>query len=189
MIPSIFKSHIAFQCILIASVIFFIDISVPLGVAGGVPYIAVILVSLRKPFGQLTLSMALITSALTLIAYYISPSGGVHWMVITNRVLALFAIWTTAILGHRLLRAFLMEKEAVCEMEKAQADANTLRGLLPICSHCKKIRDEEGHWNQLETYIDNHSEAEFSHGVCPDCATKYFPDIDYRSTNQDHSHT
>ena len=51
----------------------------------------------------------------------------------------------------------------------------TLRGLLPICSSCKKIRDDKGYWNQIETYIATHSEAEFSHGLCPACAEKLYP--------------
>jgi hypothetical protein len=49
-----------------------------------------------------------------------------------------------------------------------------LRGLLPICSSCKKIRDDQGYWTQLETYIHQHSEADFTHGLCPDCAERLF---------------
>jgi PAS domain S-box-containing protein len=52
-----------------------------------------------------------------------------------------------------------------------------LEGLLPICSSCKKIRDETGIWHHLETYISNHSEARFSHSICQDCATKLYPDL------------
>ena len=48
--------------------------------------------------------------------------------------------------------------------------------LLPICSVCKKIHDDKGYWSRLETYIDTHSEAKFSHGICPDCAKKLYPD-------------
>ncbi len=52
-----------------------------------------------------------------------------------------------------------------------------LRGIIPICLHCKKIRDDQGFWSQLELYIKQHSEADFSHGLCPDCAHKLYPDI------------
>ena len=52
----------------------------------------------------------------------------------------------------------------------------TLRGLIPICMNCKKIRDDEGYWHQLEAYIRDHSEAEFSHGLCSECAQKMYPD-------------
>jgi hypothetical protein len=53
-----------------------------------------------------------------------------------------------------------------------------LTGLLPICSHCKKIRDDKGYWNQIEVYIDQHSEAKFSHGICKECVKKYYPALD-----------
>ena len=54
---------------------------------------------------------------------------------------------------------------------------NLLTGMLPICASCKKIRDDKGYWNQIETYIRDHSEAEFSHGICPDCAKKLYPEF------------
>ena len=63
------------------------------------------------------------------------------------------------------------------ELEDALAEIKTLRGILPICSSCKKIRDDEGYWNQLETYIQEHSEAVFSHGLCPECGKKLYPGI------------
>lgn len=63
------------------------------------------------------------------------------------------------------------------ELQDALAEVKTLRGILPICSSCKKIRDDEGYWNQLETYIQEHSEAVFSHGICPECAKKLYPEI------------
>ena len=63
------------------------------------------------------------------------------------------------------------------ELQDALAEIKTLRGILPICSSCKKIRDDEGYWNQLETYIQEHSEAVFSHGLCPECAKKLYPEI------------
>lgn len=63
------------------------------------------------------------------------------------------------------------------ELEKALAEIKTLRGILPICAHCKKIRDDKGYWNQIESYIHEHSEAEFSHGICPDCAKELYPDF------------
>ena len=60
-------------------------------------------------------------------------------------------------------------EELIGKLQEALATVRTLSGLLPICSSCKKIRDDQGHWNQLETYILEHSEAEFTHGFCPDC--------------------
>lgn len=54
-------------------------------------------------------------------------------------------------------------------LQKALEEVKTFQGIIPICGYCKKIRDEEGLWNQLEVYIHSHSKAEFSHGICPDC--------------------
>ncbi len=72
-----------------------------------------------------------------------------------------------------------LEKERLIEdLQKALAEVKKLSGLLPICSHCKKIRDDKGYWTQIESYIHEHSEAEFSHGICQECAKKYYPDLD-----------
>jgi len=64
----------------------------------------------------------------------------------------------------------------ISELQAALAQVKTLSGLLPICSGCKKIRDDQGYWNRIETFISKHSDAQFSHGICPDCTKKYFPD-------------
>jgi len=63
------------------------------------------------------------------------------------------------------------------ELKKAFAEIKILQGFLPICSSCKKIRDDKGYWNQIESYIRDHSEAEFTHGICPDCIKKLYPDL------------
>jgi hypothetical protein len=60
------------------------------------------------------------------------------------------------------------------ELRHALAEIKTLKGIVPICMHCKKIRDDAGYWNQLEQYLRDHSDAEFSHGICPECMTKYY---------------
>lgn len=64
------------------------------------------------------------------------------------------------------------------ELQEALTEVKTLSGLLPICSHCKKIRDDKGYWTQIESYIHEHSEAEFSHSICQECAKKHYPDLD-----------
>lgn len=63
------------------------------------------------------------------------------------------------------------------ELRRVQQEIRTLRGILPTCAHCKKIRDEKGTWHAIETYISQRSEAQFSHGLCPDCIPIYFPDV------------
>lgn len=67
--------------------------------------------------------------------------------------------------------------KTISELEKALEEVNSLSGLLPICASCKKIRDDKGYWNQIESYISEHSEADFSHGLCPDCAIKLYPEF------------
>ena len=63
------------------------------------------------------------------------------------------------------------------ELREALQNIRTLQGLLPICAHCKKIRDDEGYWQQVESYIGQRSEARFSHGICPECAGQFYPDV------------
>ncbi len=65
----------------------------------------------------------------------------------------------------------------IAELEDALARVKTLNGLLPICSSCKKIRDDQGYWQQIERYISKHSEVEFSHGICPECMKELYPDF------------
>ena len=69
---------------------------------------------------------------------------------------------------NRFKRMVEWMPEAILEA-KLDANIKTLSGLLPICSHCKKIRDDKGYWNKIEGYIQKHSTAQFSHGICPEC--------------------
>ena len=67
------------------------------------------------------------------------------------------------------------EKEIlIADLKKALAEVKTLWGILPICSYCKKIRDDEGYWNKVEDYVKKHSDADFSHSLCPECVRKHF---------------
>ncbi|WP_028582126.1 PAS domain-containing protein [Desulfogranum japonicum] len=62
-------------------------------------------------------------------------------------------------------------------LREHESEIKRLRGMLPICSSCKKIRDDQGYWNQIEVYIEDHSDAEFSHGICPECIKKLYPNF------------
>ena len=68
-------------------------------------------------------------------------------------------------------------KDRTKELTDALSEIKTLRGIIPICSNCKQIRDDEGIWGQIETYISEHSEAEFTHGYCPKCVKELYPDM------------
>ena len=72
----------------------------------------------------------------------------------------------------------------IVELRKALSEVKTLSGMLPICSSCKKIRDDKGYWNKIELYIHSHSEVQFSHGICPDCAKKLYPDIEFKNKDK-----
>ena len=67
-------------------------------------------------------------------------------------------------------------KETIIRLQNALNDVQRLKGLLPICASCKRIKDERGAWQLLEVYLQSHSEAKFTHGVCPDCLQKLYPD-------------
>ena len=77
----------------------------------------------------------------------------------------------------RLMQHLRREKELEARVKEATASIKVLGGLIPICSNCKKIRNDKGYWDLLEGYIQQHSEATFSHGICPDCAKLLYPDV------------
>jgi PAS domain S-box-containing protein len=68
-------------------------------------------------------------------------------------------------------------EELIAELQTALAEITTLRGIIPICSNCKKIRDDKGYWEQVETYVSRHTPAEFTHGLCPECVRKLYPEL------------
>lgn len=77
---------------------------------------------------------------------------------------------------HLHLRAFeRSQAKLITELKEALDQVKTLNGLLPICANCKKIRDDKGYWNQIECYVSEHSMAEFSHSICPECAEDLYP--------------
>ena len=86
---------------------------------------------------------------------------------------------------HLTLRRLSLELEAKNvhlektnrELSEALEEIKTLRGILPICSHCKNIRDDDGYWKQLEAYFDKHAGIQFSHGICPKCAKELYPEL------------
>jgi Protein of unknown function (DUF3365) len=103
--------------------------------------------------------------------------------------MALLALWlmgmTGLIFGVRDLRGHIQARQGaeaererlIAELQAALANVKTLTGLIPICASCKKIRDDQGYWTQLETYLKQHSDAEFSHSLCLDCMRKLYPEL------------
>ena len=73
--------------------------------------------------------------------------------------------------------AKMAREELITDLQKALAEVKTLGGMLPICSSCKNIRNDEGYWQQIEEYIMDHSEADFTHGICNECVEKLYPEF------------
>lgn len=76
------------------------------------------------------------------------------------------------------IRLYEIARDRADRLEKAYNEIRTLRGIIPICASCKKIRDEEGYWKQVEVYIHEHTDADFTHSMCPTCATKFMDSLD-----------
>lgn len=94
--------------------------------------------------------------------------------------LAAISLIALGLLAQQWRVRLLRQREAELQQtaEEAIANVRTLRGMLPMCAGCKKIRDDEGYWQGVETYISDHSEAAFSHGLCPSCSSQYLNEID-----------
>jgi MFS family permease len=144
--------------IVLAAGVFALDLALPLGVAVGMLYAVPVLVTLWFPRRRYTILGALTATLLILLGLFLSPPGGELWMALFNRAASLL-IWSTAIL--------------VLVQKRANEHRRMLQGLLPICATCKKIRDADNQWHFLESYIEQHSEAHFTHGMCPGCAEKW----------------
>jgi hypothetical protein len=78
---------------------------------------------------------------------------------------------------RELFVALLEQRQANARLTEARVEIRTLRGIIPICGHCKRIRDDGGYWFQLEEFISARSDALFSHGICPDCTREHFPEV------------
>ncbi len=80
-----------------------------------------------------------------------------------------------------MARIYIAEQERdrlIVELKEALSKVKLLSGLIPICANCKKIRDDQGYWNRIEKYIGEHSNAQFTHSICPECAKKLYPDLE-----------
>jgi hypothetical protein len=84
----------------------------------------------------------------------------------------------TPVISIKFSRLLLALEEKNRALVEAKNDVKTLSGLIPICASCKKIRDDEGYWNQIELYIQKHSDAQFSHGLCGECIKKLYGNLD-----------
>ena len=98
------------------------------------------------------------------------------WNHISRMGMSVGVTFSTATGDYRIYSEKHVD-ELIKDLQRALADVKTLSGLLPICAGCKKIRDDRGYWQQVEEYISNRSEARFTHGYCPDCIRRLYPEI------------
>lgn len=167
------------------------------GIHGGMPFFFFILscyscVFFKKPF-KITIPL-IIATVLALIAieffnpefvmpynskshHFLDVGASIFICLIVNGI-SVHIIYKRYEIERKLnqimLNQAINDKELI---EKSMNEIQILRGFLPICSHCKKIKDDKGNWNQLELYIQNNSEAQFSHSLCPECAQTYYPEF------------
>jgi len=125
---------------------------------------AVIFIAVRIDFLKLVMTVMQRYGALEMEAFI----AGTLFLV---TALTVFSV--RRLIAFRKVNAVLVKRNL--ELEKAMAEIKELRGLIPICSVCKKIRDDEDSWHQIEAYIESHSHAEFTHGICPECMRMLYP--------------
>ena len=145
------------------AIIFAVDFLLPTGVAVPILYVIPILLAVHCRQQWFRVSIAVGCTVLTLLGYALSQPGVPAWIALSNRALAVTAIWTTAVLAWRHL--------------KATEHISVLQDLLPMCASCKKIRDDKGYWSQVEHYIEANTKTIFSHGICPECMLKWYPEF------------
>lgn len=125
------------------------------------------LISMLHFFGEHSVPVDFVSGLLKSFSVSMLP-WGIAFMIL-NALIGMF--W------GKIKQADAEKSQVITELQEALVRVKTLSGLLPICATCKKIRDDQGYWNQIEAYIGEHSEAEFSHSICPGCAKKMYPEI------------
>lgn len=105
---------------------------------------------------------------------YSSAAGAIVFLLLAAWI---YYLYRARVKAHKALQeAHIALEKSNGDLQKALAEVKQLKGLLPICTTCKKIRDDQGYWQVLEEYISEHTEADFSHGICPECAKELYPE-------------
>jgi len=112
------------------------------------------------------------------------------WTSLISGAIGLIALLCGALIFIRVTNPLVTKlQKTIQDLKTALREVNVLSGLLPICASCKKIRDDKGYWNQIEIYIKDRSDADFSHSICPECAEKLYPELglSFTKNNQEDS--
>ena len=105
------------------------------------------------------------------------PQANYVSLILGYGIAALLGSLIIFIAGQMLDKKEREQQELIKSLKRAVLEIKTLQGIVPICSFCKKIRDDKGFWSQVESYVSHHTDAQFSHGVCPDCQEEQHPDL------------
>jgi hypothetical protein len=138
----------------------------------------------RRHFDVRVLRLMIASIAVTIAAelsltFYLSVYGFSNFLGHILKIISFYLIYQCVIetsLKEPYQLLFRNLKKHEQELEQALSRVKQLSGLLPMCASCKKIRDDKGYWKQVEDYLHDHSEAQFTHGLCPDCIAKFYPD-------------
>ena len=159
-------------------VVFAIDSMFPLGVASGMLYVPLLFLCQPADGRRWLIPVAALSTALILLDLALGIGGAISpaWVYLTNRGASISVLWAIALL---LRRSFRLEAahDAAVEAAAALNERRVLGGLLPICASCKRIQRSDDVWQSLEAYIQAHSEASFSHGLCPSCLVSLYPEL------------
>ena len=142
--------------------------------------------------GVIKLNKLLVTTLFLLVilrvfraVYYFVPSNNISDLMSSGGLSGVLTLLLTILSVSFLVSLMQLNSERlegensklINALQIALDEIKTLKGIIPICSYCKKIRDDKGYWERIESYIEKHSTAEFSHGICKECANKYYPDM------------
>ncbi len=104
-----------------------------------------------------------------------------RWQVDELLTVVIFLVFALSLFSLRRWRDVIVSERDLAhrneELQKALSEIKQLKGIIPICSGCKKIRQDTGFWQHVEEYVRDHSDAEFSHGICPDCMKQLYPSL------------
>ena len=145
-----------------AVILFAIDLALPLGIALPMSYVALVLIALWSDQRWLTVSFAGSAVLFTVLGFFLLPSGDMMLGLI-NRGLAIVVIGIT---GSLVILA-----------QDARQELRALHRFLPMCASCRKIKDEVGDWRGLEQFVEQSTDISFSHGMCPHCVEKWYPEL------------
>lgn len=149
------RTWLALLIVGLTATIFLIDVLTPVGVLISMLFAIPIYLTRFLPGLWMVPAFATVCTVLNLLQFVLAPPGGIAWIVIVNRLLIVCLIWGVAYLTMQI---------------------KVLHGFIRVCSACKKIEDEQGRWMAWEVYIGHRSEADFTHGICEECAQKLYPE-------------